>query len=196
MNVVQKRIVKITAIDFFYPVRKLFRKVWILPARKIDRITPLRFLFFTVTYTEYRWVSNQSLNPSNRTFLLLVMTAPILIIGILSAAGGAWPVLFFSILQVTFLRIAFHCIAAHDKDYECIVINGTDVVVETCYAGDVRQFCWNLPWVQLINRIDRWGNCHLLLRSGGKTIQVGQLITNEQRIALSHDLLKQFHRGV
>jgi uncharacterized membrane protein len=145
-----------------------------------------------VNRIEYRWARNSSLTPDQRGRFLLLIAAGALSVGGVFALYGAWPILFFSLLEVALIQFAFRRIATHDSDYEQLVVNGSDVLVEIRCADRVQQFHWNLPWVQMICRADKRGRCELALRSHGWVVPVGKLLSDEQRFAWSKELQKQF----
>ena len=126
-------------------------------------------------------VPNRSLGPHGRTACLAALAALPLALGVVATAFlGAWPVLPFAGLEVAVLAFAFHRIACHDGDYERLEIAGRRVRIEARCGAQVVSFEGHAPWARLLVR-DRPGRCELQLRYGGKSVDIGRMLTDERR---------------
>jgi uncharacterized membrane protein len=142
---------------------------------------------------EYQWINNPSLNSIGRKRFLIFTGCLMLFIGSTFAIYGAWPILFFSLLQIAFIHSAFQSIAEHDNDYEKLTIHNSEVIIEIQRAGKLQQITWYLPWVKLLYQMSCTGRCELALCSKGQVIPIGKLINEEQRLLWLKELRSVFH---
>lgn len=142
---------------------------------------------------EYEWINHRSLNSMGRKSFLLFTSCLMILIGSVFALHGAWPILFFSLLQIAFIHSAFQSIAEHDNDYEKLTIANSEVVIEIRRGQKLQQLRWYLPWVKLICQTNCSGRCDLTLFSRGEMIPIGKLINEEQRLIWLEELRRVFH---
>jgi uncharacterized membrane protein len=135
---------------------------------------------------------NRSLSPAGRLLFLALIFSNIAIVAAGSALMGAWLVLPFAGLEIIALAVAFYLLARRDGDYEQLTIAGQSVRFEACNQGVQVCFECNRTWAQLVRRLERNGQiCQLALRSHGRQVSIGQLMSDEQRLAWSRELATQ-----
>jgi uncharacterized membrane protein len=120
-----------------------------------------------------------------RAFWLFAGTSALVALGF--ASIGAWPVLPFAGLEVAALYIAFRRFSRDANDYESVTIEGDHLVVESHTRGRVRRFESNRHWTQVVVRRDVW-SCQIALRSHGREIEFGTLLSEGGRLAAARQL--------
>ena len=135
---------------------------------------------------------NRSLSPAGRLVFLALIFSNIVVVAAGFALIGAWLVTPFAGLEIAALALAFHMVSRRDGDYERLSIDGQVVCFEACDRGVHRRFECNRAWAQLVRRVERNGRtCRLALRSHGRQVNIGQLMSDEQRLAWSQELATQ-----
>jgi uncharacterized membrane protein len=93
-------------------------------------------------------------------------------VGVVCAVHGAWPVLAFGLLQCGALALAFFCYAGRAADYQRIVLNLDELLVETVEFGKRRRQCFQPYWVRIVMPGREWQ--WFCLESKGCCIVVGR----------------------
>ena len=135
---------------------------------------------------------NRSLTPSGRAKAFALLCGTTFAIASLGVAIGAWPVLPFAGLEVLLLGIAFYNVGRRDGDYERLTIDRWGIRFERCSKGQVSLFECNREWARLVCRISR-NRCRLSLRSHGREMEIGRLLSDEQRLRWASELRGRMH---
>lgn len=105
------------------------------------------------------------------------------------AAVGAWPVLPFAGLEIAALWAALRHLRRHADDEERLEITDRQVIVRRRNAG--RDECHEFVryWVRLrVERPPDRGGCRLFLRSHGREVEIGRMLTAIQKQQLAGEL--------
>lgn len=132
---------------------------------------------------DYRLVArrNHSLSPVGRQFVLVSLLVVLLAISLALAALGAWPVLPFAGLELAAVYWAFRIIDRHADDYELIVIEGDQLVIESSDAGKSRRFEFNRWWAQVSYIPARIGQrAGIVVRAHGNEVWFGRHLPETQ----------------
>lgn len=102
---------------------------------------------------------------------------------------GIWPVTVCMVLPLVGLAWAFHHVERHAGDFERLVLDDDRLIVD-CHTPEQDQHLeFNSQWVQVALRPTAvGGGTTLTLRSHGKEVAFGHLLSDEERAALSHEL--------
>lgn len=142
------------------------------------------------------WVArpNQALSPRLARALLLSAAVVTLCIALAFAAFGAWPVVPFAGLEVTALWLALRHLRRHAGDEERIDIGEHEIVVTRQLAGRREEFRYWKHWVQIrLEEAPELRQTRLFLRSHGRTLEIGKLMTDRQKRDLAEEIRR--HQG-
>lgn len=120
-----------------------------------------------------------------RAFGLVGGTSALIAAGF--ASIGAWPILPFAGLEVIVLFAAFRRFGRDADDYERVTLEGDRLLVESYTRGRVRRFESNRYWTQVVVREDV-RRCRVALRSHGREIEFGTLLSDGARLAAARQL--------
>ena len=137
---------------------------------------------------------NRSLTTTGRRLWFLFIAGTTFLLACIAMAFGAWMVLPYAGLEVLFLWYAFRIISRHDGDYERLRVADREFCWTRCECGQVDMLCGNTAWVRVV-ALARNGRLGIGLRYQGKTVSVGQLISDEQRLLLRRDLVRALKIG-
>ncbi len=129
-----------------------------------------------------------SLSPFGRLLVYGSLAVVTVAISLGFAIGGAWPALPFAGLECVALYLAARWLARHQGDYECIVIEGDRVIVETCESGKVERREFSRVWAQVVMEGRAGGRLGVFLRSHGREVEVGRLLTEGAKLAIARQL--------
>lgn len=138
---------------------------------------------------------NRSLTPAGRQQWFGVIAGTTFLFAAVASAIGAWMVLPFAGLEVLFLWCAFRLIGRHDQDYEWVRVANREFCWQRCECGRIEMLRGNAAWVQVFV-VTRNGRVEIGLRYQGRTVSVGQLISDEQRKLLCRNLSHALKIGV
>jgi uncharacterized membrane protein len=139
---------------------------------------------------------NCSLPVGRRVLFFCIMLVLSMIIAIGFALAGAWLILPFSGLEVFALGWALYYISCHESDYECIVITGSNMVIETRNYKTVHKVEFQRYWVQVVVLpASAKGRCRVWVQASGQEVELGQFVNDEERMALAHQLKLQTGAG-
>jgi uncharacterized membrane protein len=130
---------------------------------------------------------NRSLSVrGSQALLLAIATVSAVIVGAF-ALIGAWPVIPFAGAELAMLWWALKRIEGHSNDFERITLKPGLLTVETRLGSriDYREF--PAYWTRLECLKDH----RLLIRSHGKEIEIGSLLTEEQKMTLAKALKQE-----
>ncbi|MEO8383950.1 MAG: DUF2244 domain-containing protein [Betaproteobacteria bacterium] len=132
---------------------------------------------------------NRSLSPSGRFYCFLIITSTTTLFACIATAVGAWMVLPFAGLEILFLWFAFRIIGRHDSDYERVRVEDREFWWTRCEGGRVENLSGNAEWAHVLP-VARNGRLEIGLRYMGKTVFVGKMISDAQRISLCRSLVR------
>lgn len=103
-------------------------------------------------------------------------------------ALGVWPVSFFLCMPVVGLAWTYREATRHAGDYERLSLRGDRLVLETHTPEGDRRLEFNSYWVQVALRpMDQL----LTLRSHGREVCFGRLLSAEERQAVGRELMRR-----
>lgn len=143
------------------------------------------------TMSGQAWVirPNRALSPLQARHLVLAAAIISGGIAFAFAAVGAWPVLPFAGIEIGALWLALRHLGRHAGDEERIEILDDRIRVVLRDAGRREEHEFSRYWARLqVEKLSGTENRRLLLRSHGREIEVGRLMTAEQKQALERDL--------
>ena len=124
---------------------------------------------------------------------MALIAASTTLVALAAAAMGAWLILPFAGLEVALVGFAFHVMERHDADYEMLSVNAQEFRWEQRRGRQIEQLKGSARWAQFI-RQERGVGCEIHLHYGGKRVELGHLMTLEQRERLCVDLGQVFKR--
>ncbi|MBS1189089.1 MAG: Protein of unknown function transrane [Rhodocyclaceae bacterium] len=102
---------------------------------------------------------------------------------------GAWPVTLFMLLPLLGLAWAFHQVERHAGDFERLTLDDDRLVLDTHTPDADQHLEFNSHWVQVaLYSTSAGGGNVLTLRSHGKEVAFGHLLSDEERTAISREL--------
>ncbi|HVO90927.1 MAG TPA: DUF2244 domain-containing protein [Casimicrobiaceae bacterium] len=104
---------------------------------------------------------------------------------------GAWPVLAYSVLELSALAAAFAYMQRRARDWERLTVAGDRVVVERCRGRVYERREWNRPWVQVVSKGESPRGGMLELRCAGESWNFGASLRTEERDRLARDLRRR-----
>jgi len=132
---------------------------------------------------------NDSLGSRGRRTAFCLVAAVSLALGAGFAAAGAWPVLPYSVLEITALAVAFVCLERRAREWERLTVEGDRVIVERARAGRVERQDWNRRWVRVETTSGQDGEPgRIRLHSGGRTWDFGATLPAPRRGELARQL--------
>ena len=137
---------------------------------------------------------NRSLTLAGRRLWFLFIAVTTFLFACIAMILGAWMVLPYAGLEVLCLWYAFRIIGRHDGDYERVRVVDREFCWSRCECGQVEMLCGNTAWVRVV-ALARNSRLGIGLRYQGKTVSVGQFISDEQRLLLRRDLVRALKIG-
>jgi uncharacterized membrane protein len=134
-----------------------------------------------------RW--NLSLSARMRWRIFGALATFSLLLASAFVALGAWPVLPYSIIELTVLACAFRYIERRAECWERLTIAGDRVIVERGADGSVTRREWNRRWLRIESTDERFGRAgKLYLCFGRERWQFGDALPRDAREAVARDL--------
>ncbi len=130
---------------------------------------------------------NQSLSwNGNKLFFWGITAVSALVVGPLTYMGF-WPVLPFAGLELAVLGWALYHCARRGQWREVIVVDGDRVEVTAGRAEPAQQWSAHRLWTQVVLEPPRFRGhpARLLLRSAGRSVELGAFLTDEERVQLA-----------
>jgi uncharacterized membrane protein len=126
---------------------------------------------------------NRSLPLHGRRFFFGLLAVNLLMVGLWFSFIGAWLVLPYAGLEFLLVWWAFKLVSQRADDYEKLTIANFVLAFESQVKGRRNKFECNASWAQLYC-FSRYNgqHCELSLCYAGKQVQVGQLLSDEQRL--------------
>lgn len=143
------------------------------------------------TLTVRTWVArpNNSLSVSARNWVFAVTVAVSSSIALVFSYFGAWPVVPFTGLELALLWYALRHVEAAARDFEKITLESGRLIIESRRGQLVERHEFHPYWARLhcFKPAGQY-NHRLLIGSHGKQVEVGRLLTEEQKMALATEL--------
>jgi len=133
-----------------------------------------------------RW--NLSLPAHDRWRIFGALATVSLLLASAFAAAGAWPVLPYSVLELTVLACAFRCVERRATSWERLTVAGERVIVERSAGRGSERREWNRQWLRVELEAARFGPGRLYLCHGGERWEFGDALRVEERAAVARDL--------
>lgn len=132
---------------------------------------------------------NCSLSEAGRLLFFCVMLLLSMVIAASFALVGAWLIFPFAGLEMLGLGWALYHISCHTGDYECIVVSGDRVLVETRDYKTVKQVELPRHWVKVnVQPASGQGRCRIWVSAHGREVELGRFVDDDGRMALSRQI--------
>ena len=130
-----------------------------------------------------------SLAPRQRWTVYGAFAAGSLALAFTLAAGGVWPVLPFSVLELACLAAAFAWLERRARDVDRLTLVGDRVVVEVERGGRATRREFNRQWLRVEVDRERWTRePRLVLGSGRDAVRFGEAVPASERLALARTI--------
>jgi uncharacterized membrane protein len=135
---------------------------------------------------------NRSLSAKESKILLLAVAAVSSVISVAFTLIGAWPVIPFAGTELGVLWWALRRIEIHAGDFERITLEPGLMTVESRLGSHLERHEFQPYWTRLKCLALPQRNDHrLLICSQGTEVEVGSLLTEEQKMTLAKELRKR-----
>ncbi|MEP7276831.1 MAG: DUF2244 domain-containing protein [Betaproteobacteria bacterium] len=134
-----------------------------------------------------RW--NLSLPARDRWRIFGALATFSLLLASAFAAVGAWPVLPYSVVELSVLALAFRYVERRATSFERLTVCGDRVIVERSANGALTRREWNRLWLRVETSDARLGRAgRLFLCFGAERWEFGDALPREAREAVARDL--------
>jgi uncharacterized membrane protein len=118
-----------------------------------------------------------------------VVAGTSLTLGVAFLFAGAWPILPWTLLEITVLAVAFACLARRAGDWERLTVQGDRVIVERVRSGRMHRREWNRHWLRVETTKAHAGEpARVLLYGAGEACEFGALLAEDQRRQVARQL--------
>lgn len=126
---------------------------------------------------------------------MAVLLPACLVAGLTFLIIGAWPVTLFMTLHLLAVVAAFRYVERHTNDFERLTLADDRLILDTHTPEGDQHLEFNGYWVQVDLQASSvgGGNC-LRLRSHGKEVPFGRLMSDGERLAVSQELSRRLAR--
>lgn len=108
---------------------------------------------------------------------------------------GAWPVTLFMTLHILAVVAAFLYVERHTSDFERLTLADDRLILDTHTPDGDQHLEFNGYWVQVdLHATSLGGGNSLSLRSHGKEVPFGRLMSDGERLAVSQELCRRLAR--
>lgn len=108
---------------------------------------------------------------------------------------GAWPVTLFMALHILAVVIAFVYVERHTSDFERLTLANDRLILDSHTLDGDQHVEFNGYWVQVdLQTVSAGGGNSLCLRSQGKEVPFGRLMSDGERLAVSRELGRRLAR--
>lgn len=134
---------------------------------------------------------NSSLSPAGRILVFGSLAVVTVAISLGFAIHGAWPVLPFAGLECLALYLVYGWLKRHQGDYQCVMLDNEQVVVETREGDETRRSEFSRAWAQVVIEDGAGGRSSVFIRSHGRAVEIGKWLTSEARTKAARRLKRQ-----
>lgn len=125
---------------------------------------------------------NNSSTPFQTTLLRVIGSTWLIAVSLFATAIGAWPVIIYVILTVLAINVAFKCCARKANDYERLLINDQQLVLEKEVSGSYEKHQFIPHWLKVNANYDRNGDCkNLFLKMHATSFEFANNLSYEDR---------------
>jgi uncharacterized membrane protein len=126
---------------------------------------------------------------------MLVLLPWSIVMGTIFLTMGVWPVTLFLLLPISGLVLAFQHLERHAGDFERLVLDNDRLILDSHTPDQDEHLEFNSYWVQIaLLPTAVGGGTTLTLRSHGKEVAFGHLLSDEERAAVSRELSQRLAR--
>lgn len=143
---------------------------------------------------EWTMRRNCSLSPRQMALAYAALCAMSLSVATVAMLGGAWPVLAFSLIEISAVTAAFLCHARHVADQEHVVLAQGSLMVETVLGGKVRRVQLESCWTRV--EMPRRARDLIVLEARGVTVTVGGFVNEAARARFAQELRQELRGGL
>ena len=156
-----------------------------------ERREARELLVFDALLTPHR-----SLSPRGFLVFMAAVCATGFAAGLLSVLAGAWPVMAFLGLVVALIYIAFRINYRHGRMHETLALTRRDLTVRRVdHRGRVASWRFHPTWLQVLIDDPPRHHSQLVLRSHGRNLVIGALLTPAERFDLAAALRRALARA-
>jgi len=145
----------------------------------------------------FELVPNRSLTLRSAAVFYLSIVVVTFAIAILFAMAGFWPILTVAGIEMAALGAALWWTMRKTKAREFIRVDERNVLVRKCRPDRNEEYEFSRYWTQV--RLEQPGSRHwptrLLLRSKGRSVEIGSFLTNGERDGLQRRLTQVIAAG-
>jgi len=148
-------------------------------------------LIATRTEAGRTWVvrPNHSLSVAERKRVFVAMAVVSGTIALVFSYFGAWPILPFTGFELALLWWALRCSEKTAEDFERIALASGQLTIETRHGALAERHEFRPYWAQLQYVKPPGQRSHrLLIRSHGREVEFGRMLTEEQKRVLAAEL--------
>lgn len=139
--------------------------------------------------------ANRSLSPRGCRFLLAAFALLSIAIALAFALAGAWLILPFTGLELLALALLLRHYARGCEDYELLTVDEHELRVDVRSGGRCKRQEFNRHWTRIGLHCGQGGHhCRLTLRTHGRELEFGRLLSDEERVTLAGLLTR--HTGL
>jgi uncharacterized membrane protein len=132
---------------------------------------------------------NDSLGTRGRRTAFLLLAGVSLTLGLGFVVVGAWPVLPYSLLEISVLAAAFVCLERRARDWERLTVQGECVIIERLQGGRLDRREWNRRWLRVETTGNRDGMpARMVLHSAGQACEFGAALPAARRGEVARQL--------
>jgi len=119
-----------------------------------------------------------------------VLSAHSLLIAVVFASLGYWPILPFAGLELSALGIALYVSARRSQDCQVVRVDGDKLHIEKGRRRPEQRWTFGHAWTEVTLAADRrrWHPCRVVIRSAGDSVEVGEFLDEAARKRLGAEL--------
>lgn len=127
-------------------------------------------------------------NTTVRIYLLVLGVSLCIACGF--ALMGLWMIVPFTGLEMVLLAVVLYLCALRGRDYEHIAIDENHINIEKEHRAERGHICFQRHWVRVDLERPAYRNqpSRLMVRSHGRSEEVGRWLNEEERQHLAHEL--------
>lgn len=137
------------------------------------------------TYLNLKLYPNKSLGIKGLCIVLFIFFILTSVISLYFFSKGAWPVVFFLVLDFFLFYYAFYLYKKKSKEYDLITLREYLVVKKVSTHGKTKEFLIEPTWLRLkIHTSNNSGYLDIISR--GKSVRVGKFLTEKEVKSLAY----------